>query len=183
MRPPSRAFVPKRHHSWSTHERVSHVWIRNRYVAYPFQNNLSALPVDDQIACLNGVVDAKVACAVATDKPKDFDEWIMRVMGEGIANIFMRPYNYKVRAYPSSRNTLTALSLYKVWAYPTTEMQCSWLGERVATVDTAVAISNVLRNKEDAGWGPNAVFRFPKFGGTGGIWKVRVSPAPAPVAH
>ena len=26
-------------------------------------------------------------------------------------------------------------------------------------------------NKEDAGWGPNAVFRFPLEGGTGGIWK------------
>ena len=41
----------------------------------------------------------------------------MRVMGEGIANIFMRPYNFKV------------------WAVPTTEMQCSWLGERVATAN------------------------------------------------
>lgn len=27
------------------------------------------------------------------------------------------------------------------------------------------------RNKEESGWGPNAVFRFPKEGGTGGIWK------------
>ena len=25
-----------------------------------------------------------------------FDEWILRVMGEGIANLFMRPYNFKV---------------------------------------------------------------------------------------
>ena len=23
----------------------------------------------------------------------------------------------------------------EVWAYPTTEMQCNWLGERVATVN------------------------------------------------
>jgi hypothetical protein len=50
-------------------------------------------------------------------------------------------------------------------------MQCEWLGERVATVDITRAISNVLHNKEDAGWGPNAVFRFPKQGGTGAIWK------------
>ena len=77
----------------------------------------------------------------------------MRVMGEGIANIFMRPYNFKV------------------WAVPTTEMQCDWLGERVATVDVNRAISNVINNKEDGGWGPNAVFRFPKQGGTGAIWK------------
>jgi hypothetical protein len=47
-----------------------------------------------------------------------------------------------------------------VWAVPTTKMQCSWLGERVATVDVDRAIANVINGKEDAGWGPNAVFRW-----------------------
>lgn len=59
----------------------------------------------------------------------------------------------------------------QVWAVPPKEMQCEWLGERVATVDVDRAIRNVIHNKEDAGWGPNAVFRFPLEGGTGGIWK------------
>jgi hypothetical protein len=63
--------------------------------------------------------------------------------GEGIAELFMRPYNFKV------------------WAVPTTMMQCEWLGERVAAPDVGRAISNVLHAREDAGWGPNAVFRFP----------------------
>ena len=61
--------------------------------------------------------------------------------------------------------------LLQVWAVPPKEMQCEWLGERVATVDVDRAIRNVIHNKEDAGWGPNAVFRFPLEGGTGGIWK------------
>jgi protoporphyrinogen oxidase len=139
--------------AWNTLERVSYVWLKNRWVAYPFQNNISALDKEDQIECLNGVIDAKVSNALATSKPSNFDEWIMRVMGKGIADIFMRPYNFKV------------------WAIPTTEMQCDWLGERVATVDVNRAIANVIHNKEDAGWGPNAVFRFPKQGGTGAIWK------------
>lgn len=29
----------------------SYVWTRNRWVAYPFQNNISALPQDDQVCC------------------------------------------------------------------------------------------------------------------------------------
>ena len=66
-----------------------------------------------------------------------------RAQGEGIADLFMRPYNFKV------------------WAVPTTMMQCEWLGERVAAPDVGRAIANVLHNREDAGWGPNAVFRFP----------------------
>lgn len=83
--------------------------------------------MEDQIKCINGLIEAKVANALAKGPPADFDEWILRVMGEGIANIFMRPYNYKV------------------WAVPTNKMQCSWLGERVATANVAKVIENVLR--------------------------------------
>ena len=49
-----------------------------------------------QIKCLTGLIDAKVANTMATTKPKNFDEWIQRVMGNGIADLFMRPYNFKV---------------------------------------------------------------------------------------
>lgn len=36
--------------SWNTLQRVSYVWIRDRWVAYPFQNNISALDKDDQVS-------------------------------------------------------------------------------------------------------------------------------------
>ena len=141
--------------AWNTLERVSYVWLKKRWVAYPFQNNIAALDDDDKIACLTGMAEAAAEARSISNasKPANFDEWILRTMGKGIADLFMRPYNFKV------------------WAYPTTAMQCEWLGERVAAPDVKRAITNVIRNKEDAGWGPNAVFRFPKEGGTGAIWK------------
>jgi protoporphyrinogen oxidase len=126
--------------------------MKERWVSYPFQNNICSLPQEDQINCINGLIEAKVANALAKSPPANFDEWIIRSMGSGIADIFMRPYNFKV------------------WAIPTTLMQCSWLGERVATVNVAKVIENVLKNKEEGNWGPNAVFRFPQHGGTGAIW-------------
>jgi len=49
-----------------------------------------------QIKCLTGLVEAKVQNSLAQGKPSNFDEWIIRVMGPGIADIFMRPYNFKV---------------------------------------------------------------------------------------
>jgi protoporphyrinogen oxidase len=61
------------------------------------------LPKDDQAKCLDGVIDAALEARVATTKPKDFDEWIVRMMGQGIADIFMRPYNYKVWAVPTTK--------------------------------------------------------------------------------
>jgi hypothetical protein len=36
-------------------------------------------------------------------------------------------------------------SLFQVWAVPTELMQCSWLGERVATANVAKVVENVLR--------------------------------------
>ena len=42
------------------------------------------------------MIESKVMNATAQGKPKNFDEWILRVMGPGIADIFMRPYNFKV---------------------------------------------------------------------------------------
>ena len=30
-------------------ERVSYVWLKGRWVAYPFQNNISALDKEDQV--------------------------------------------------------------------------------------------------------------------------------------
>jgi protoporphyrinogen oxidase len=37
---------------WNTLQRVSYVWIKDRWVAYPFQNNISALPQEDQVSFL-----------------------------------------------------------------------------------------------------------------------------------
>jgi protoporphyrinogen oxidase len=49
-------------------------------------------------------------------------------------------------------------------------MQCEWLGERVAAPNLKAVTTNVILQKTAGNWGPNATFRFPARGGTGGIW-------------
>ena len=49
-------------------------------------------------------------------------------------------------------------------------MQCAWLGERVAAPDLKAVTKNVILQRTAGNWGPNATFRFPAHGGTGGIW-------------
>lgn len=61
------------------------------------------LPKEDQVKAMDGLIDASLAATQVRDKPKDFDEHIMRTMGSGIADIFMRPYNYKVWAVPTTK--------------------------------------------------------------------------------
>ncbi|KAI9766730.1 MAG: hypothetical protein M1840_006374 [Geoglossum simile] len=129
---------------WYTHQRISYVRCKNLWIPYPFQNNISMLPKEDQVKCMDGLIDAALEFRVTNTKPKNFDEWIERMMGAGIADLFMRPYNYK--------------------------MQCEWLGERVAAPDLKTVTKNVILQKTAGNWGPNATFRFPARGGTGAIW-------------
>ncbi|CAH7681692.1 hypothetical protein PPACK8108_LOCUS14332 [Phakopsora pachyrhizi] len=138
---------------WYTHQRISYVRSKDTWVAYPYQNNISQLPVDDQVNCIEGMIDAAEVRSRAVEKPKNFDEWILRMMGTGLADLFMRPYNFKV------------------WAIPTTLMQCEWLGERVAAPSLKTVVKNTLYKREAGNWGPNSTFKFPAKDGTGGIWK------------
>lgn len=49
-------------------------------------------------------------------------------------------------------------------------MNATWVGERVAAPNLKLLTTNAILNKVEGGWGPNATFRFPAHGGTGGIW-------------
>jgi len=137
---------------WFDHERESWIWIKNRFVPYPFQNNLHRLDPDDRWRCVKGLLDL-VTQPASEKKPANFEEWMVSIMGEGIADLFMKPYNFKV------------------WAYPPSEMAYNWIGERVAVPPLDQVLKAVCTGKDNASWGPNNLFRFPKFGGTGEIWR------------
>ena len=135
---------------WLSHQRESWVWIKDRFVPYPFQNNIGKLPKEDVWKCLQGIIKEYKSPSFA--RPANFREWILATLGEGIADIFMIPYNFKV------------------WAYPPEAMSYTWIGERVAVTDLERVTRNILFDVEDVSWGPNSTFQFPKHGGTGAIW-------------
>jgi protoporphyrinogen oxidase len=135
---------------WLNHQRESWVWIKDRFVPYPFQNNIRCLPKDDVWACLQGII--KEYKSSSYPKPANFHEWIIATLGQGIADVFMLPYNFKV------------------WAFPPAMMSYTWIGERVAITDLERVSKNILYDIEDVSWGPNSTFQFPKYGGTGAIW-------------
>ncbi len=136
---------------WLRHQRESWVWIENRFVPYPFQNNIRYLSPETMWKCLEGIIH--VYKNPTTEKPKNFREWILATAGPGIAEVFMFPYNFKV------------------WAYPPEEMNAVWVGERVAIADLGRVTKNIIFGKDDFSWGPNSTFGFPKKGGTGSIWE------------
>ena len=101
--------------------------------------------------CADGAVDLAGATASATAsaapaKPANFEEFIYKVWGAGIAKHFAIPYNKKL------------------WTVPLTEMETSWLGGRVPLPDLGEIIEGAL---EPVGkpMGPNARFGYPLKGG------------------
>jgi UDP-galactopyranose mutase len=60
---------------------------------------------------------------------------------------------------------------FKVWAHPPRMMNKEWIGERVALPSLERVLGNVILDRADAGWGPNNTFKYPRFGGTGGLFE------------
>ena len=135
---------------WIYHDRESWIWIDKRFVPYPFQNNIRHLAKDDMWKCLKGIIDLY---SKPRKKPGNFKEWIILTFGQGIAEIFLLPYNFKI------------------WAYPAEKLAYDWVGDRVSVPDLNRVIENIVFEKDDISWGPNNQFRFPMKGGTGAVWK------------
>ena len=145
-------------HGWVNHTREAWIWMQDRFIPYPLQNNIHLLPKDIYWECLEGIIDIQKKGMGA--EPAHFSDWIMATFGKGLAKWFLTPYNNKV------------------WAYPPEKMDWSWVGERVAPVNLKHILKNSIFNEGDASWGPNAIFRFPRYGGTGTIWRTMADRLP-----
>ncbi|OGW86087.1 MAG: amine oxidase [Omnitrophica bacterium RIFCSPHIGHO2_02_FULL_46_11] len=135
---------------WLHHVRESWVWMRNRFIPYPFQYNLHRLPGEEKWTCAQGLLKASLD---GKWQPKNFKEWILHTFGTGMAEAFFFPYNSKV------------------WAYPLEMMGQQWMGERVAIPDLEKVLAGICLDQDHISWGPNHTFRFPKVGGTGAVWR------------
>lgn len=137
--------------AWVEHVREAWVWMRDRWIPYPFQNNIWRLPADELAACVEGLKALERGGHAAP--LANFRDWLLRSFGQGICDSFLLPYNRKV------------------WAYDPSTMNVAWMGERVATVNLPRILENIALQRDDVSWGPNSTFRFPLHGGTGAIWK------------
>lgn len=93
-----------------------------------------------------GPVAGVIAKGSAPAAPKNFEEFIYKVWGAGVAKHFAIPYNKKL------------------WAVPLAEMETSWLGGRVPMPDLEEMIDGALQPVTKP-MGPNARFGYPLKGG------------------
>jgi len=103
-------------------------------------------PVED--CCADGSADLANTASIAPRKrdSQNFEDFIYKVWGRGIAKHFAIPYNQKL------------------WTVPLSEMETSWLGGRVPLPDLEQIIEGALEPVAKP-MGPNARFGYPLSGG------------------
>jgi UDP-galactopyranose mutase len=168
-------------------DREAWIYSKGVHTRYPFQGALNGLPPDVLKECIVGAIEARFGSladaahtsapggcakdAVITDccadggheavgsgerrrsapgpargEPRNFEEFIYGVWGAGVAKHFAIPYNRKL------------------WAVPLSEMETSWLGDRVPLPNLEEMIDGALRPVPKP-VGPNARFGYPLRGG------------------
>lgn len=101
-------------------------------------------PLED--CCADGTTEIANASFGSKGETQNFEDFIYRVWGKGIAKHFAIPYNKKL------------------WTLPLSQMETSWLGGRVPLPDLSEIIDGALRPVAKP-MGPNARFGYPRRGG------------------
>jgi len=92
--------------------RKASVFLKDRYLPYPFQANLYGLPKKVVIECLFDFVKKRIGSRNKDDL--NFKEWVVETFGKGISEQFFIPYNEKL--FRTSLETLT--SNWASWSVP-----------------------------------------------------------------
>jgi protoporphyrinogen oxidase/glycosyltransferase involved in cell wall biosynthesis len=155
--------------------REAWVYSKNVYTRYPFQGALYGLPPKVITECVMGAIEARYGAdadadggaadaraiddccgdgtldACNTDRAvkgqvNNFEQFIYKVWGKGIAKHFAIPYNRKI------------------WTVPLADMETSWLGGRVPLPNLEEIVQGALEPSPRP-VGPNARFGYPLKGG------------------
>ncbi len=126
-------------------ERNAAIRTRGVTLPFPFQANLYGLPKSIVADCILGAAEA-TARPIPPDPTLSFRDWSLAVLGKGISEAFMFPYNAKLFRRDPAEMTADWVS----WAVPRPNLS--------EVVRGALGIPN-----ERMGY--NASFRYPKRGG------------------
>jgi len=78
--------------------RSNKIFYKGKFVKYPFENELSALPEKDREYCLNSFLYN----AYENYEINNMLQFFLKTFGEGITNTYLRPYNEKIWKFDPS---------------------------------------------------------------------------------
>ncbi|OIO32508.1 MAG: hypothetical protein AUJ70_05415 [Candidatus Omnitrophica bacterium CG1_02_40_15] len=134
------------------HKRNSWVYSKGIFTRYPFQANFYGLPNSVVKDCLMGLIKARLPLIQPSPHRGEgkgegnFENWIIKTFGEGIANHFMLPYNRKF------------------WTIEPKELTCEWLDGFVPVPDLEDTVTGAISDNTKP-YGYNSRFWYPVKGG------------------
>jgi protoporphyrinogen oxidase len=81
----------------------SAIYFKNKYIPYPFQNNIRELPLNELKKCAKSLIENYFSREKNKSDFANFEEYIYYVYGDYIAQEFMIPYNEKIWAIKPSK--------------------------------------------------------------------------------
>ena len=119
---------------------------KGRYVEFPFQNHVNQLDIEDRRRVLRGLLQVK---ASRRAPPRNLEEYAVQVLGDGIVDLFFRPYNEKL------------------WQTPLARMDHRWVASKIRLPDTEDLADSILGTPppERGDVSPHAEFFYPRRGG------------------
>ncbi|MBU1627500.1 protoporphyrinogen oxidase, partial [bacterium] len=130
-------------------ERNAAIYSHGKFTPYPFQANTYGLPVDVVKESLIGFIDTLIK--PEQDLQNDnYEKWIYRTFGSGIANHFMIPYNRKL------------------WCCKLSELTTDWVAMYIPKASLEIVLDGALGIKTHT-LGYNAFFYYPEKGGIQGL--------------
>ncbi|MEK6733064.1 MAG: FAD-dependent oxidoreductase, partial [Candidatus Omnitrophota bacterium] len=137
------------------HKRNSWIYSKNIFTRYPFQANFYGLPKQVVKDCLVGLIKAKIPLILPSplkgergesEGNGNFENWIMKTFGKGVADHFMLPYNRKF------------------WTVEPKELTCEWLDGFVPVPDIEDTVTGAISDNTKP-YGYNSRFWYPVKGG------------------
>ena len=128
------------------HKRNSWIYSKGAFTRYPFQANFYGLPKSVVKDCLMDLIKARIPSVPPLNSNGNFENWIMKTFGEGIANHFMLPYNRKF------------------WTIEPREMTCEWLDGFVPVPNLEDTVTGAISDNTKP-YGYNSRFWYPVKGG------------------
>lgn len=129
------------------HRRSNRIIHDKRFVQYPFENDLSKLSDKDKFICLNGFLHNPYE----NYSPSNMLQFFLSTFGEGITNLYLRPYNEKI------------------WKFDPSFMDTQMV-ERIPRPPKEDIIKSAAGTTVD-GYTHQLYFNYPKFGGTEALIK------------
>ncbi|MFH1478520.1 MAG: FAD-dependent oxidoreductase [Candidatus Omnitrophota bacterium] len=129
------------------HKRNSWIYSKGSFTRYPFQANLYGLPKDIVKECLVGFINARGEVKAGNVKLNgNFENWIRKTFGDGIAEHFMLPYNRKF------------------WREEPRDITCDWLDGFIPVPSLEDTVTGAISSNTKP-YGYNARFWYPIKGG------------------